>query len=266
VPLPQFPEQHWAPASHDAPVTPQATDGGAHAGGSPEQLPAQHSKPATHEAPSTRHGDVQTVRPVPSSLQLPLQQSACVEQISPTGRHGPAPGSQRPATSSHAPQHGAPPPDVQSSAVERQTATGSSAQWFPLPPPLPVATHSFEQQSASTVQTSPSREHSVPPQTPPWQANEQQSLARTHAAASGRHSARHARAVVPATGSHSPLQQSPASAHESPGPAHMPGGRQPPEPHRPEQQSGALPQGSPSARQAGGGAPSQTRAAPSVCN
>lgn len=161
------------------------------------------------------------------------------------GRHAPEPGSHRRRVSSQIPQHGFPPPDVQSSAVGRQTATGSRMHLFPL-----LGSHRPEQQSASFEQSDPSRKHSEPPHMPALQANEQQSLARAHAAPTGRHPARHAREAVPNTGSHSPLQQSARVEHAMPAPAHGPGIEQTLDAQCPEQQSDEVPQGSPSARHA----------------
>ena len=130
--VPQRPEQH-------RPLDVQGAPEGAHAGttepqlgGLPTQLPLAHSKPAWQLTPSARSGDVQTRRPVPSSVHAPWQQSVSCSQTVPIARQAlPVSGSQRFTESSHAPQHGAPPPEVQSSPDGRHVATGSSAHLLP---------------------------------------------------------------------------------------------------------------------------------------
>lgn len=71
-------------------------------------------------------------------------------------------------------QHVVEPPDVQLSPTGRQPGPRSTSHW---PRPL----HESEQHSASSVQSSLSIAHSVPPHTPSLQASEQQSSAFSHA-------------------------------------------------------------------------------------
>jgi len=222
--------------------------------------PLAQSKPAWHEAPLPSGAPVHTVRPVASATHDPWQQSVVPLQTLPSERQAPAPGSHRCAVSSHVPQQGPPPPDVQFSAVGRHRAAGSSEHLFPC-----VASHLPEQHCPSVVQSVPSWRHSAPEHVPALQPNEQQSLACWHAAPCGRHGARQAREAVPRTGSQRPLQQSERVEHGVPAPAHAPGGEQYPEAQWPEQQSRPLPQVSPSGRHVEvGAAPSQTGPAPSA--
>jgi hypothetical protein len=192
-----------------------------HTGGLPTQPSLEHSKLATHDIPSGSGGDVHSNSPPPLSAHVPWQQSAVVRHTEPVARQGPAPGSQRSAGSSQAPQQGAEPPEWQSSPEARHVATGSRTHR--LPPPPPSLLHSFEQHWAFAVQGVPSRAHSAPPQIPPLQPSEQQSAAVEQAVPAGLQAARHARVIVPATGSHSPLQHPPGVVHDAPAPPHVPG-------------------------------------------
>jgi hypothetical protein len=161
----------------EAPVIPHAATAGPQIGGFPTHaLPEQQSEAAAHLDPSAAQAEVHKSRPVPSSAHVPLQQSTLVMHTILFGRHdGATPGSQRFVASSHRPQHGWPPPEVQFSPLARQIADDSRAHLLPL-----LESHSLEQQSASTVQFEPTIRHSMPPQRPLWHASEQQSLARAH--------------------------------------------------------------------------------------
>ena len=104
------------------------------------------------------------------------------------------------------------------------------------------------------MQSDPSVRHSPPEHTPALHPSAQQSLAREQLAPAGLHCGMQLRAELPLTGSHRPLQQSVLDEQDDPAPAHAPGGAQVFEAQCVEQQSDALPQGSPSARQAVAGA------------
>ncbi len=169
-------------------------------------------------------------------VHAPLQQSAGAPQSEPIARHAPAPWSQRLFT--HVAQQDAPPPELQSSAVARQPAVVSSAH-FLSPPQTP------EQHVSALTQSSPSREHSVCPHTPPLQPSEQQSCARVHVSPSRLQNSRHRLAAALGTGSHEPLQQSARETQTAPGIMHAPFGMHAPDSQRPEQHSPASEQVSP---------------------
>jgi hypothetical protein len=240
------PEQQTVAPVHDAPVRAQLGAAVPQIGGlSPTQLLLAHSKLATHEIPSARGADVQSRRPVPSSMQAaPWQQSCAVTQMSPSGRQGPGPGSHLPVGSQTLLQQVPEPPEWQSSPDARQVAVPSIPH---LPRPPSSTSHSFEQQSASEVQSEPSRRHSAPPHFPPLHPRSQQSLAREQDTPDGWHSSRQKSVVDPALGSHRPLQHCERDVHAAPAPAHVPGIAQLPAAQWMEQQSPSLPHGAPSA-------------------
>lgn len=136
----------------------------------PVHTPPQHSAPVAQVELSARQRSVQMVRPVPSSRHAPVQQSALAVQTSPRAWHAP-PTSQRRDASLHTPeQQWSEPPELQSSPAGRHATVRSTAQ---RPP-----SQWFEQQSASVAHVPPAVvSQASPPQTPPWHARVQQSVA-----------------------------------------------------------------------------------------
>jgi hypothetical protein len=231
--------QQSAPTPHAAPTSLQVAAGAPHVGGAPPQRPLAQSVGDMQLAPSASGAAVQTGTPAAPGEQVPRQQSPFCTQGVPFGRQLPAPKSQRDVVSSHAAQHGVPPPDVQFSPVGRHVATGSMMHLRSVVEQMPP------QQSALMAHASPYCLQSAPPHAPALQASEQQSSARVHAAPSGRQYGKHARVAVFGTGSQRPLQHSAREVHVTLGPEHVPGSRQTLPMHREEQQSTAATQAAP---------------------
>jgi hypothetical protein len=145
----------------------------------PVQVAEQQSAPTMHGAPGGAHG-VWQVRPPPGDgRHSPWQQSVAAAQVAPGPRQVSAPKSHRSVAALHTiEQQVVPPPEVQVSPVGRQPGCRSTTH-------CPRAwSHMFEQQSASTLQSSLTTRHSGPPHAPPVHASEQQSSARVHGAPS----------------------------------------------------------------------------------
>jgi hypothetical protein len=139
----------------------------------------------------------------------------------------PGPRSQRSVNSSHTfEQQPAPPSAAHASAVGRQLVVVMMHR--------PMA-HLPEQQSVSPLQLWSAVWQIGPPHWPPLHASEQQSAGSLQDAPFAWQNSEHERDPR-SPGSQRPLQHVLRSSHEAPGGEHVPGGRQYPPSHRPEQQ------------------------------
>jgi hypothetical protein len=191
-----------------------------HVVGLPVQTPAQQSPSVLQSPFSGTHGDVHTSCPCAFGEHSPRQQSALTMQGADGSRHPPGPRSQRPipASALQTPEQQLAPLE-QASPVGKQPLEGDAhVCWKHLP----------EQQSESLLQCALAGLHCEPPQMPPLQASEQQENDSVHWAPSRLQKLLHKNCPRRPCGSQRELQHSVRVEHGTPGPSHVPDGRQTP--------------------------------------
>jgi AraC-like DNA-binding protein len=156
------------------------------------QTPEQQSAPPSHGSPSR----VQFSTPHVPCVHVPAQQPAPFTHDAPSGAHVPGP---------HVPLWQM--PWQQSSDVAQPPPCGPHEASLHTPP-----AHAPSQHAASDRHAAPGGSQ-LPPQTPPLQTLEQQSLASEHESPGRRHSARQAPFVHASPRQHPSAHPSPAALH-----------------------------------------------------